>query len=475
MLNFKPLKGQVEIIKEYINSSDIEFCDISIGAKYMWRDVYFIDYAFCGETLILKESCESYQNAFYFPFGKEIDKALCEIEEYCIANSIPLLFCCIDNEKAKFLKNRYFNAEVESSLDWNDYIYNAQEFKNFKGKKYNGQRNHINKFKKLYPDYKFKVIEQQDLPRIFEFLQEFEKQNLNLDSSAQEEESKVADYINNMFNLSQFGGLIELNEKVIAISIGEKINETLIVHIEKALKTYSGIYPTMANAFANEFAKDGVKFINREEDCGDMGLRTSKQQYKPILIKEKNSVLVKTLFDRLLENPFIETERLVLTKIKEQDKKAYAKLFLDDQNNKYYGYDYREDLKDNVANEEYFYNFQQQLKDKKEEFSFAVCIKGENGYLCGQMIGEIVLHNFDFFGGIEQGFRFLPEYQHKGYALESVVAMKEFLYNNIGAKVVKTRCMKQNIPSYNLIKRSGGEIVKETDSHYYFHLKRENN
>ena len=62
-----------------------------------------------------------------------------------------------------------------------------------------------------------------------------------------------------------------------------------------------GIYPTMAQEFAKAFATDGIKLINREEDCGDAGLRISKMQYHPIDVKEKNFVRVKTLFDKISE------------------------------------------------------------------------------------------------------------------------------------------------------------------------------
>ena len=44
--------------------------------------------------------------------------------------------------------------------------------------------------------------------------------------------------------------------------------------------------------FAQMYAVDGVDFINREDDTGDPGLRTSKLSYHPVALLEKFSVTV---------------------------------------------------------------------------------------------------------------------------------------------------------------------------------------
>ena len=167
------------------------------------------------------------------------------------------------------------------------------------------------------------------------------------------------------------------------------------------------------------------------------------------------------LFDRIKTPVLIKTERLTITEIKEEDKSDYATLYLDDELNKWWGYDYREDLGESLPTPEYFYNFQNALKEKKEEFSFAV---RENG----EMIGELVLHNFDENFGVEMGFRFFKGSQGKGYALESALALKEYAKIVLNAKVLKSRCFKENIPSKNLITRLGLSLSSESQTHYFF-------
>ena len=217
--------------------------------------------------------------------------------------------------------------------------------------------------------------------------------------------------------------------------------------------------------FARAFAGQGVLYINREEDCGEVGLRTSKTQYRPIEIKDKYNVKPKTLFERIPTSPVISTERLVLSKIEESDKDRYCKLYLDKELNRLWGYDYKKDLGDKEPTADYFYSFMKGLEQNKEEFSFAVRLNG-------QMIGEVVLHNFDYQGGVEIGFRFFSEFQGNGYALESTTAVKEFVFNTLNAKTLKCKCFKQNDKSLKLIQRLGLNKTSENEKYFYFELSR---
>ena len=50
----------------------------------------------------------------------------------------------------------------------------------------------------------------------------------------------------------------------------------------------------LTNQFLRFYASgDEIKFVNREEDCGDEGLRKSKLSYNPVELIEKNTVTIK--------------------------------------------------------------------------------------------------------------------------------------------------------------------------------------
>ncbi len=461
MLEFKYLDKNVQAIAPYIDKTETEFCNISLGVKYMWRKTCFTEYAIFNDTLILREKTKNNPYAFYYPMGKDIEGALREIEEYQKAKFLPLIFCCVDNATAATLTQRYHDAEVRNSRDWSDYVYEAGAFKSYSGKRLSGQRNHVNKFKKTYPDYEVEEINQDNLEQVKAFLREYEKGAELSMQTARNEQEYAYDFIENMFSLNQKGICVRVDKKIVGISVGERVKDTLIVHIEKALKEYSGVYPTVAQEFAKAFATNGVKLINREEDCGDMGLRTSKLQYRPLEIKEKNTITVNTLFDKIQAPVYVQSERLTITDIQECDKDDYFRLYTDQELNKYWGYDYNEDLGGEKITPDYFYRFQNLLKQTKEEYSLAVRVEGK-------MIGELVLHNFGYKGDVEMGFRFFKEHQGKGYATESALALKEYVQKAMGARILRSRCAKKNLASNALITRLGLKQTRSDDVNFYF-------
>ena len=123
------------------------------------------------------------------------------------------------------------------------------------------------------------------------------------------------------------GGLLH-EGRLVAISMGEKCGRTMQVHIEKALYSCPGAYPTMVQAFAQHCGED-VEYMNREDDARDKGLRTSKTQYLPVMLAGKPCFEVGSELDRLREIPALHTERLTLDALQEKDRAAYNALCLD--------------------------------------------------------------------------------------------------------------------------------------------------
>ena len=465
MLNFLPLEDKEEILDKYFQNQKDRFCDLSIGVKYMWRREYSVEYAVYNDTLVIKESSDEYDPSFYYPIGKDVEGALDQIEKYCKNQNLPLVFGCVSQENAKKLTERYPLCKDFFDRDWSDYVYDAQNFKTYSGKKFSGQRNHVNKFKKTYKNYCFEVINEQNFNEVVNFLHDYEVFNRVQDQAKREEVEMVHDLLKNLSRLNQLAGVLKVNGSIVALSIGEIVGDCLVVHVEKALKDYSGAYPTMAQEFALAFATEKVKFINREEDCGDDGLRTSKLQYHPTEIIDKYFVEVYTAFDKIVSPITIETERLVVCEIDKKDLKEYKELSVDEELNEFWGYDYSEDLNGKTPDEEYFYQFVNQLKKGKEEYPVAVKLNG-------LLIGEVTLHGFDYQNGVEIGFRIKKEYQNKGYAKESVGALIEYAFNCLSVKKVKAKCYHQNRKSKNLLLGLGFVEIKKDQNYFHFEKTR---
>jgi RimJ/RimL family protein N-acetyltransferase len=167
------------------------------------------------------------------------------------------------------------------------------------------------------------------------------------------------------------------------------------------------------------------------------------------------------LFDKI-QNLKIIGKKVILDDITDKDKYIYYDLYTNDNLNKFWGYDYKEDAPKNPT-PDYFLDFCNVLKIAQEEYSYAIRLNGK-------MIGEFVLHNFKE-NSFEIGFRVLVDYQGKGYVKDAVTSFIEFMKKNIKPDFIKAKCFKQNISSNNLLSKCGFKNYISDDTYNYFIIK----
>ena len=175
MLEFKPITYQsYQELLPYYGGKGISLANSTVAYKVMWH--FNTEYAISNGCLILKNSPSWMEPNFDFPLphpdGCEvnIDAALLDIEEYCVKNYQKLVFSGVDTEQIKVLSSRYVMYESENNRLWRDYIYDGEKMRTFKGKKYAGQRNHINKFLSKYPEAQFNRLTNLDKDKILSFM-----------------------------------------------------------------------------------------------------------------------------------------------------------------------------------------------------------------------------------------------------------------------------------------------------------------
>ena len=76
------------------------------------------------------------------------------------------------------------------------------------------------------------------------------------------------------------GAVINVEDEPIAFTVAEALKEDmLLVHFEKGLPEFTGIYQAINQMFLDH--SNGFSLVNREQDLGDEGLRKSKLSYHP--------------------------------------------------------------------------------------------------------------------------------------------------------------------------------------------------
>ena len=344
MLTFKNITVRnAAMLRRYYENCDYALCEYSAGVKLMWRSALRYAWAEAAGCLIIRCESEgrvSFDYPVAGPDGDE-DAALSAIEAYCMETGIQPEISIVPEEKAPVLLSRYPYVRVSNIRTWRDYLYYKEDLQLFAGRRYSGQRNHIKKFYAQWPNAEFRPLSvKEDAEAIeqfwIDFKAEFPKDSGSKAMAELELSKKMMAMPDKPWLLR--GGMFD-GEKLIALSLCEKCGETLIIHIEKALYSYAGAYPAMVQAEVAAFG-DGCAYVNREDDAGDRGLRTSKLQYGPAKLSPKYHFLPQNeLLRHVSAIPELKTERLTLSAITEADIPAYNALVLDSDRNRWWGYD----------------------------------------------------------------------------------------------------------------------------------------
>jgi hypothetical protein len=277
-------KEEIECIFSQVDSRD---CDMSFASAWLWKDHYNVDYTIVEGMLVFRSVME--ETSFSFPIGSGDKKAAIEaVREHCREENIPLLFHSLSREDEEFLNREYPGQfEVEFVRDDADYIYLAEKLRTLSGKKYHGKRNHINKFQENH-QWSYEAIDDSNREECLAMLEEWKMGNCTEENLEKHDEICVSENaLRYMEELSLKGGAIRAEGKIIAFSIGEQITEdTFVVHIEKAFSNIQGAYPIINQQFVLHEAGDCM-YVNREDDCGEEGLRKAKLSYRPVMMVEK--------------------------------------------------------------------------------------------------------------------------------------------------------------------------------------------
>ena len=297
MLDFKKLTlDDIQKIKPYFAYSKHKTCDNTVGGTFIWRDYFGFEYAETGGTLVFKAKL-AYRGgitAFTVPLGEDIYGTMGRLDEYCAHFGMPLIYCTVTAEDMPHLNLRYRHTEVYQEPGWSDYLYRAEDIISLAGRKYSGQRNHINYFNKAHPGWAFEEITENNLGEVRAFYEAFSRTASKESEIFAEEQKKTFEVLDNYEKYGMLGGLVRAGGSVVAFSVGEIHGDVLHVHIEKADFALRGAYQVINSEFARHYATDGVEFVNREDDAGDEGLRASKRAYHPCEIIDKYVVKVES-------------------------------------------------------------------------------------------------------------------------------------------------------------------------------------
>lgn len=288
MLNFEKPKIEDKIwVDECLNGVLSMNCEYTFGNLFVWSTAYSTQICKYDGFLMCRWG-KGKDIMYALPIGKgDFKSAVTALYEDSKQLGIPFRIYGV-TENYKKLLDEYFPEMFTYEYDAgnNDYIYSVEKMAELRGKKYHGKRNHINNFKKNNPNWSFERITKDNIDDCITLHSEWIL-NREEDVDYSFEFEAVLTAFENFEALNFVGGLIRVDGKAIAYTLGERHSEIVFVsHFEKAPADLQGAYPIINQEFTKNCLME-YEYVNREEDLGLEGLRKAKQSYYPEIFLEK--------------------------------------------------------------------------------------------------------------------------------------------------------------------------------------------
>ena len=302
----------VKLLNEYFDGCDYQSSSYTFIANYIWRNTHKITWQIIGDYLCIAGlgTLETEEEEYFmsFPLSKtgfydvsSLRETILAARERFHAAGKELDISLIPGHLAPLLKEAFGDQLImHHDRDDDDYIYLRKELVELKGRKYHQKKNHLNFFLRNY-DYSYEEITPETVPEVLDFLERINDEKLQelpdewkpilkLETKAIEELLTFVGTGRILTGVIRIGGAIE------AVTIGEYArtgrHDTVLVHVEKAVNAYRGLYQAINNEFCRHLPDD-VILVNREEDMGMENLRQTKLSYKPFMMGEKYSAALK--------------------------------------------------------------------------------------------------------------------------------------------------------------------------------------
>ncbi|MDF1553244.1 MAG: DUF2156 domain-containing protein [Deferrisomatales bacterium] len=176
--------------------------------------------------------------------------------------------------------------------DQGDYLYLREELATLPGKKFHKRRNRLEKFlREEGAGYVYRELGDEHREQCLQLAAgwceircSLERPSTYLETAAAKEALELRR------ELGLRGGVVLLGGRVRAFCLGEELTaDTFVVHFEKTEPGHEGLAQVINRDFCLH-ALGGYRYVNREQDLGDPGLRRAKESYHPVRLVPKYRV-----------------------------------------------------------------------------------------------------------------------------------------------------------------------------------------
>ena len=266
----------------------------AFGTLFLWSSAYFSEVCRYRDYMILYSGGPFH--TYNMPIGGRglpfdaIEAIIRDAGE----RGIPFKMWGITQDGVAELQEMYPDRfDFQLDRDGSDYLYNTRDLIDLPGRKFHGKRNHVAQFGRAY-DWSYEEISSSNYAECLQIDREWRESRTGEEREGVESETEAIQKAFEHYEaLELSGGLIRVEGRPVAFTVGEEINrEAFLIHFEKALDGYIGLYAAINREFAAQ-RLSGYRYVNREEDMGIEGLRKAKLSYCPAALLQKYAVTLR--------------------------------------------------------------------------------------------------------------------------------------------------------------------------------------
>jgi hypothetical protein len=275
------------VVSSCFSEHPTEVSERTFGSIFMWR--LYEDRSMLSQLdghLLVSWRREKFGSLLLEPIGPEPARVVSRLAELSRSSihGYKGVFGLVE-PVVSFLRAE--GLEAQSLRDEWDYVYATRDLARLEGPAYHTQRKEMKKATSQYElAYEPMTPEHREACLALEETW-CDMKSCTLEKFSSAEDLALKQALENMNEIDFFGGVVLMEGKVQALTLGERLNDrTAAVHFEKANPGIRGLYQVINQQFCEKALGD-FEFVNREQDVGEPGLRRAKEGYHPHHFVEK--------------------------------------------------------------------------------------------------------------------------------------------------------------------------------------------
>jgi hypothetical protein len=182
-------------------------------------------------------------------------------------------------------------VSLDEERDQWEYLYLVEELVSLRGNRFHKKKNLLRQFLRSY-DWRYAELEPKCRRALLDLQEEWCRwKNCDDSPGLAAEKEAITRILRDWEHFpGLLGGALFVDDVMVAYTLAEEVGDTVVIHFEKGLGDYKGVYQAINQIFLEKSA-GRFTYVNREQDMGEEGLKKAKMSYNPVDFLKKHRVL----------------------------------------------------------------------------------------------------------------------------------------------------------------------------------------